>query len=123
MEKAINRIEPSNQRRDDRQISLNPITKAIAPAAKAVAPRINSLGVLTGSVTEPQRTKTVVKAAPKEIYRAKLFSLLKVNMQAILLKKRPKPGPLRRGNRVSVLELLKIEANYLAASFITNLVR
>jgi len=67
IEKTINKIEPINQRREERHISLAPITKAIAPAAKAVAPRMKSFGVFTGSVTEPQSTKTVVKNAPKEM--------------------------------------------------------
>ena len=73
------------------------MTKAIAPAAKAEAPRISSFGVLTGSVTEPQITKTVVKKAPIAINRARLFSLLKVNMRAILLKKSRNPAPSEEG--------------------------
>ena len=97
IEKTIKRSEPNNQRRDERQSSLNPITKAIAPAANADAPRINNLGELTGSVTEPQITKIDVKAAPNEIKRARLFSLLKFNMLLILLKKRPKPGSSEEG--------------------------
>ena len=67
--------------RDDRQSSFAPIAKAIAPAAKDAAPKIKSFGALTGSVTEPQITKIVVKKAPTEIYRARLFSLLNVNMR------------------------------------------
>ena len=100
IEKIMNKIEPINQRREVLQSSFAPIAKAIAPAAKAVAPRMKSFGVLTGSVTEPQITTTVVKKAPIEINRVRLFSLLKVNMRAILLKKSRNPAPSVEGTGV-----------------------
>ena len=97
IEKTINTIEPTSQRREERQSSFEPITNAIAPAANAKEPRIKSFGELTGSVTEPQITRTVVNAEPNAINRARLFSLLKVNMRAILLKKSRNPAPRDEG--------------------------
>ncbi len=100
IEKTMKTIEPISQRREERQSSFEPTTNAMAPAANAKEPRIKSFGELTGSVTEPQRRKTLVSAAPNAINRARLFSLLKVNMRTILLKKSRNPAPSEEGTGV-----------------------